>query len=325
MKKINIYLLLIILLNSIVLLVVINIKNKHQIYLRNLMFSEIIADSTISNERELDTIIDQKLKTENKENLLSYLDQTAVKELSLLKNQYKGTDADRFLAISILQYLGENPTGKICGGPSLGKVVFDVEKGMGCCSDYSKAWMFYALYFSLEVREVNSLNHTTVEFYDKNLKKWVWLDPFNRAQFSMNNVLLNQYEARKATLFDKVTIINLNKEKLDVDLENYEGYNTSQLSLLLWRKGNNFIEVEDWDTKLRNLKIPKPIRQFIFLTTGVSPGWIMLANDALASYMRILKLAIYLLITTYFLVNLFLISKIYFIIQQSRQTFQIKA
>jgi hypothetical protein len=325
MKKINIYLLLIILLNSIVLLVVINIKNKHQIYLRNLMFSEIIADSTISNERELDIIIDKKLKTENKENLLSYLDQTAVKELSLLKNQYKGTDADRFLAISILKYLGENPTGKICGVPSLGKVVFDVEKGIGCCSDYTKAWMFYALYFGIQVREVNSLNHTTVEFYDSNLKKWIWLDPFNRAQFSMNNVLLNQYEARKATLFDKVTIINLNKEKLDVVLENYEGYNTSQLSLLLWRKGNNFIEVENWDAKLRDIKIPKPLRQLFVLTTGVSPGWIMLANDALASYLRILKLAIYLLMTTYFLINLFLLSRIYFILKHSRQTFQIKA
>lgn len=325
MKKINIYIFIVIVLNSMCLFIAVNIKNKHQIYLRNLIFSEIIADSLILNEKQLNTYLDKKVKTENKENLLPYLDQTAVKELNFLKNQYKGNDSDSFLAISILQYLGENPTGKICGVASLGNVVFDVEKGIGCCSDYSKAWMFYALYLGLKVREVNSLNHTTVEFYDSNLKKWVWLDPFNRAQFSMNNEMINQYEARKATLFDKVTIINLNKHKQDTDLENYDGYNTSQLSLLLWRNGTNFNEIEKWDTKLRELKIPKPIRQLIVLTTGVSSGWIMLANDALASYLRILKLAVYSIMIIYFLVNLFLIYKIYLLKKQPRKTIQIKA
>ena len=318
MKKIYIFISLFLIFNLFALIQILNLKNKHQIYLRNLMFSEIIADSTLTNERELDIIINKKIN-KNKENLLPYLDQTTVNELNFAKNQYKGSDSDRFLAISILKYLGENPSGLICGLPSLGKVVFDVKKGQGCCSDYSKAWMFYAIYLGLQVREVNSLNHTTVEFYDSNLKKWVWLDPYNRIQFSMNNELLNQYEARKATLFDKVTIINFNNDKSNQDLENYEGYNTSQLALLLWRKGTNFIEVEKWDAKLRKLKLSKPIRQLIVLTTGISSGWIILTNDALASYLRILKLAIYLLITTYVLINLFLISKIFFIIKQSKQ------
>jgi hypothetical protein len=288
------------------------------------MFSEIVSDSVLTKE-EIEIKLGNNFKIENRENFLKYLDKTAINELSVIKDQYKGNDTDSFLAISILKYLGENPTGKICGVPSLGKVVFDVEKGIGCCSDYTKAWIFYAVYLNLKVREVNSLNHTTVEFYDSKLKKWIWLDPFNRAQFSMNNELLSQYEARKATLFDKVDIINLNNDKPNKELENYEGYNTSQLSMLLWRKGINFIEVEEGDEKLRSLKIPKPIRQLFLLISGVSPGWLILTNDALASYLRILKLAIYVLMTSYFLANLFLISKIYFIFKHSRQSSLIKA
>jgi len=325
MRKTVIYFLIIILLNLITLLFIINIKNKHQIYLRNLMFSEIIADSTISNDNELNSLIAKGFKTENRENFINYLNQNTMNELSLLKNQYKGNDSDKFLAVSILKYLGDNPTGQICGVPSLGKVVFDVEKGIGCCSDYSKAWIFYAVFLGMKVREVNSLNHTTVEFYDGKLKKWVWLDPFNRAQFSLKNELLNQYEARKTTLFEKLIIINLNEKKLNIDLESYEGYNTSQLSTLLWKKGNNFIEVEEWDYRLRTFKLPKPIRQLILMTTGVSPGWLMLTNDSLASYLRILKASIYLLIAIYSLVNLYLISKIVIYMKYPKQTLPIKA
>ena len=325
MRKTVIYFLIIILLNLITLLFIINIKNKHQIYLRNLMFSEIIADSTISNDNELNSLIAKGFKTENRENFINYLNQNTMNELSLLKNQYKGNDSDKFLAVSILKYLGDNPTGQICGVPSLGKVVFDVEKGIGCCSDYSKAWIFYAVFLGMKVREVNSLNHTTVEFYDGKLKKWVWIDPFNRAQFSLKNELLNQYEARKTTLFEKLIIINLNEKKLNIDLESYEGYNTSQLSTLLWKKGNNFIEVEEWDYRLRTFKLPKPIRQLILMTTGVSPGWLMLTNDSLASYLRILKTSIYLLIAIYSLVNLYLISKIVIYMKYPKQTLPIKA
>ncbi|WP_108647134.1 hypothetical protein [Polynucleobacter rarus] len=325
MKKINIYFLIIILLNSITLLLIVNLKNKHQIYLRNLMFSEIIADSTISNENDLNSLITKNFKTENKENFIKYMNPKAMDDLSLIKNQYKGNDSDKFLAVSILKYLGDNPSGQICGVPSLGKVVFDVEKGIGCCSDYSKAWIFYAVFFELKVREVNSLNHTTVEFYDGKLKKWVWLDPFNRAQFSLNNELLNQYEARKTTLFEQLNIINLNEKRLNIDLENYEGYNTSQLSTLLWKKGINFIEVEEWDSRLRNFMLPKPIRQLILIITGVSPGWLMLTNDSLASYLRILKAAIYLLIAIYSLVNLYLISIIVIYMKYPRQALPIKA
>lgn len=316
---------LFLILNLLILILFTTLQNKHQIYLRNLMFSQIVTDLDISNQERLNLIIQENFKTDKKESFFSYLDQEAISQLITLKNLYKGDSLDNFIAINILNYLGKNPSGKICGVPSLGKVVFDVEKGIGCCSDYSKAWIFYSIYLGLEVREVNSLNHTTVEYYDKKSKKWIWIDPYNRSQITNNNLLINQFEARQMTLFEKAEILKIGDGGNQVDLENYSGYSPSQLSVLMWRKGTNFIEVEEWDKVLRIFKLPKSARQLILLITDVSPGWLMLTNDAIGSYLRILKASIYLLMATYFLVNLYLIYKIFLYFQFSRNVLLIKA
>jgi len=326
-NKKYIYVTLFLTLNFCFLILIMKIQNKHQIYLRNLMFSEIVTDSEIINQNNLNKAINNKFKNQNKELLLKYLDKEALGQLSIQNNQFQSNNPDNLdnlIATAILNYLGKNPSGMICGLPSLGNVVFDVKKGIGCCSDYSKAWIFYAVYLGLDVREVNSLNHTTVEYYDKQLKKWIWIDPYNRSQITNNNQLINQYEARQMTLFEKAQIKKLSEGGNYLDLENYSGYSTSQLSILMWRKGVNFIEVEEWDDKLRNIKLHKPLRQLILLITGVAPGWLMLTNDALGSYLRILKSSIYLLITTYLLFNIYLILNIIIYFKNSKNTLKVQ-
>jgi hypothetical protein len=40
---------------------------------------------------------------------------------------------------------------------------------------------------------VNNLGHTTVEYWDAALRKWVWLDPFMRMEMTdANGLPLNQ-------------------------------------------------------------------------------------------------------------------------------------
>ena len=71
---------------------------------------------------------------------LPYLNPRFQQELMRLQKdqQLQG----RALALAIVARLGDPKESQICGVESLGKVVFDTDTGQGCCSDFSKAWLF---------------------------------------------------------------------------------------------------------------------------------------------------------------------------------------
>ena len=110
---------------------------------------------------------------------------------------------------------------------------------------------------------MNNLGHTTVEYWDAALRKWVWLDPFMRMEMTdANGLPLNQFEIRRMSLVE---------------------------TAISWRRGVNFLEVEAWDTRLRALGLPKSLRQLALLTTGIQPRWLVLTTNALAFYMTLLQ------------------------------------
>jgi hypothetical protein len=281
------------LLNALVLLLLLGLGNDGKIYMRNILFSKIYAEKDLPAETAIDAKIQSHFKRDqNPSDYIRYINQDKLKDLIKIKDDPKADDWD--LAIAIIRSLGNMSDGKICGLESLNKIVYDTERGMGCCSDYSKAWMFYAIYLGMNVREVNSLNHTTVEYFDRKTGQWHWIDPYNRIEIiGAQGQALSLQAIRAATLFDQLRYNRVAKGNADFDVENYEGYAPSQLSVLMWRLGTNFLDIDRWDSRLRKLGLPKSIRQTILLVTGVQPHWMILTTNALAAKFRALQLFLY--------------------------------
>jgi hypothetical protein len=141
---------------------------------------------------------------------------------------------------------------------------------------------FYANYLGLNSREVNTLNHTTVEYLNRATTQWV----------DDEGTPLSQYKVRKSTLFEALKTQRLITSSSDFDAANYEGYAPSQYAALMWRMGTNFLEVDRWDSRLRSLGLPKSLRQLVLLTAGVQPRFIILTVNSLAAYLRALQLFI---------------------------------
>ena len=282
-----------IVINTITIIILLQLDNYGKIYLRNVLFSSIFAEKDLPTESRINNQIQSHFKRDTKpEDYAKYINLTKLDDLSRIKND--PLTGDRELAVAIIQSLGNMSDGRVCGLESLNKIVYDTERGMGCCSDYSKAWMFYAIYLGINVREVNSINHTTVEYLDRKTGQWHWIDPYNRIEIvGAHGQALSLYDIRAANLFDQLHYKRVSKGNENFDVVNYEGYAPSQLSVLTWRLGTNFVEIDRWDSRLRALGLPKSVRQLILLSTGVHPHWMILTTNALGAKLRALQLFLY--------------------------------
>lgn len=267
--------------------------NEPKVYLRNVLFSQFVAEGTAAGQMDVNLGLAEGFKRDADPGAYRrYLNPAFERELSALKAE--GKLAGRDLAIAIASRLGDPRNSRICGVESLGKVVIDTDAGQGCCSDYSKAWLFYANYLGLQAREVNNLAHTTVEYWDGALRKWVWMDPFNKVEIlDEAGKPLDQYEIRAMSLFESAQFRRLRGSHLDFAPAVYEGYQPAQFAAISWRRGVNFLEVEAWDARLRRLGLPKSLRQLFMLSTGIQPGWLVLTTNALAFYLQLLQAGIY--------------------------------
>lgn len=278
--------------NLALVLCLFNFSANNRIYARNLLFSKIYADSEITKESELDEHIFQGFKQDEvPDNYLPFLNIEKAKRLKSMASRAGFADVE--LAEEIGRSLGDLTDSKVCGIESLGRVVFDVERGLGCCSDISKAWIFYAVYAGLKVREVSLFNHTTVEFFDRQLGQWIWLDPMNRVKFNSSaGAPLSQYKIRQGNFFEPRIVKKIGPEGKIFHTHTYIGYQPTQYSAVMWSKSINFLELEKWHARLSMLGMSKSARQFILLSTGIHPGWLMLATDPIASYLKALKFGI---------------------------------
>lgn len=283
------WLLALLVLDLVVVAALCRLSNGQQIYLRNLVFSSIYSDREIGNEAG----IEQRLAAgfRNGGSPTEYAEYLEVNKLRQLKIVARNSGDDtRALAVALTRMLEHTGDGTICGVESLSNVVHDTALGKGCCSDFSKAWIFYARALDMQVREVHNMTHTMVEYFDRTSRRWQMVDPYNHIQIvDLDNQPLSHFRIRTQNLFVAYRAIALLPGGPDFDVAGYLGYAQTQYASLMWTMGVNYLEIEAWDRQLRKLHLPKQIRQLFLLTIGIHPGWTMLTTNTLAMYLRLLQ------------------------------------
>jgi len=255
-----------------------------RVYLRDLFFSDIQSDTSIGIESEINKKLDVGFKRDASPQFYKdFLLSATVKPLLTHKGD------DHSLALKIVDILG-TPDGSICGLETLGETVFDTRRGLGCCSDYSKSFLFYANFLGLQAREVSLFNHTTVEYFNRTTGHWQWLDPFNRVEIvNAAGQFLSLWQVRQTPVFELLIYRKLLTAAANFDVAKYAGYMQSQMGSILWRRGTNFLEVEAWDSKMQSWGLTKSQRQLLMLIAGVQPHWLMVTTHANFFYYRTLR------------------------------------
>jgi hypothetical protein len=267
-----------------------------QVYLRNLMFSEIIADH---QRVDLNQIIEQGFKRDTDIN--HYKNYVSLESIKKLNNNTYSSDAE--LAWAIVSLIGRSD-GSVCGLETLDETVSETSRGKGCCSDYSKAWLFYANLMGLPAREVSLFNHTTVEYLDRATGRWHWLDPFHHYEIiNHQGQVFSLLEVRNARYGEDLRMRTSLLSEISFDANGYAGYSRAQMGAIFWRRGTNFLEIETWDKQFRAWGLPKNVRQFAALLTGVQPGWLMLTTDADYFYYNLLRALIWFLMYFWLVLN----------------------
>lgn len=163
-----------------------------------------------------------------------------------------------------------------------------LKQGIGCCADHSAALMVAAADRSIFVREVHHKLHTFNEYYDPDLKKWVWVDP-------MFAVMARDKNGKYLSLFEFANAMGQG-EKVNFDFfgtsrhvfsalppETHTFYkdarNFEWLSITL---GNNVLEYDEFRSKINWL--PKAPQQFAAFFAGVKPGYLVYHKDSVAAY-----------------------------------------
>jgi hypothetical protein len=249
------------------------------------MFSEILPEGQLANVAALNTQAMADFKTDA--STQAYANYLHPESRALLKKISITNDHE--LALAITERLG-HPDGSVCGLETLGTTVFDTHSGKGCCSDYSKSWLFYANYFGMTAREVSLFNHTTVEYLNRSTDRWSWLDPFNKIEIlDANGQPLSLFEIRNASRFQTLKFRKTSSVSTTFDATSYAGYAPAQMGTILWRKGTNFLEVEAWDRVMQSWGFSKSMRQMVTLVAGVQPHWLMITTHADNYYYRSLR------------------------------------
>ena len=273
-----------------------NLGTSQQVYVRNLMFSEIISET---QRVDLNQVIEKGFKRDTDVGrYVEYLHPDGLKKLT--EKSYR---SDRDMAWAIVDVIGR-ADGSVCGLETLGSTVFETRQGKGCCSDYSKAWMFYANLLGLPAREVSLFNHTTVEYLERATGRWHWLDPFNHTEIvNALGQVLSLLEVRNARYGDGLRIEKNLGSPSAFDANGYVGYSRAQMGVVFFCFCANFLEVEAWDRRMHAWSLPKNIRQLVTLVAGVQPRWLMLTTHADYFYYKLLRSLIWMLLYFWLTLN----------------------
>jgi hypothetical protein len=285
----------ILLLNLIVLTLVISLRNDFKVYIRNILFSSIHSDQE-SNwlEHVNSTLQSDCAKGLVKLDYSKILNSELVEDINTKKCYQHFTDRD--IALTIVKNLG-NPRSvrrNICGQYSFEELIKETRIGNGCCSDFSKVFILYAEYFCLQSREVSNLGHTAVEYWDSSTKKWLWLDPYNRVEIrDSKGSPIGVLEFREKMALEKYSFEPIFDDSRLSAPSNDLSYQPSQFSVLIWPRGNDYLTPQGRGSGILAKIIPKEIRQFVRLLSGVHPGYLIVANDAISFYLICFKVLIW--------------------------------
>jgi len=191
----------------------------------------------------------------------------------------------------------------------------NTETGKGCCSDHSQVLIAYSLLANINTREVHNIAHTFNEYYDRQLKKWVWIDPQYclMAKDSNNNYLslLEIQNSFKNNITPKWkffgTEIHTANSVAPELINNY--FSKPAFEVIRMTLGNNVFTVDSVNQKLN--KIPRNIRQLYLLTMKKQPQWVYHSSEnKINYYFKLIKYTFFTFISSWFILNIFLIYRL---------------
>ncbi len=189
-----------------------------------------------------------------------------------------------------------------------------VSQKHGCCSDYSQVFIALANLNGIFAREVHHESHTFNEYWDKDLNKWVWVDPnFLLMAKDEKGKYLSLFEIRDYFFSGKIPnwefIGNENEIFFKNSASEHNYYKPNQFQTLIYTNGNNVFQESEWNLKLNIL--PKEIRQFVLYIFKKIPRTILVGeNSQKLNYFKRLNLFSYTFLILWMLLNFFLIRKL---------------
>lgn len=218
---------------------------------------------------------------------------------SLTRLEASGDDTARAegLARLLAQHPAVGRTG--CGfTDDLSEKATELAKGTrGCCSDFTQMFVALSTAVGMPAREVTSNSHGFNEFYDRQLKKWVFID----AQFGFivrghDNVPLSALAFRDAVLnhvphqlefFQEASLAASNRSTIEQDAhlapsgQDIRYYSPEGLAMLAFPWGNNVFEATEQNLRLQAL--PKPAARLVSHLSGVRPRYVAIVDGPAAS------------------------------------------
>ena len=183
---------------------------------------------------------------------------------------------------------------------------------MGCCSDYAKVSIFLLNLLGIDAREVNNYRHTTIEYFNKQKNKWIWIDPsFRIFAYKGKNInnKLNQFEVFTNKLNDSTFYQFANKQLLNfIPLEQIHYYRPQQYSSISYSLMNINNDLRD---KLIDFGIHKSIVDLFYLVTGINKGKLtVIPNGNSYIFYVFAQISAYITILLIITLNIFISLKI---------------
>lgn len=182
--------------------------------------------------------------------------------------------------------------------------------GLGCCSDYARASIFLLNILNIRAREVNNYRHTSIEYYNEDKKKWIWIDPSYRIYaYSGNdtNKKLDLFEIFSSKIGESIFFQFANKNLLNfkplIEIYHHQPQQYGSISYSLSVDNNGLRD------KIIDFGIHKSLVDLVYLLTGINKGKLTImptGNNFIFS--KIAQIFSYIFIILIILINL-LITK----------------
>lgn len=194
--------------------------------------------------------------------------------LSKKGNLYQATSTD-CKVYGILTEFMPGKGGTLCGnkGDIRSRISY-VENNIGCCSDFSETFLVLAGYSNIKAREVHDGGHTTAEYFDPQSNKWKWIDTQYKQQIIKKGVILSANEIIESQFID-------NLELFDPIDKNYisKYLSISNKNMIGYTLGNNILEVDKFEEKMKFIIPQKPLHQLLSHIVGKRPSYLWVRRE----------------------------------------------
>ena len=316
LKKVIFFLFLFSLISLIQLYLIIKIVDKgDQVSIRDLIFTTFVSDLNTNKIKNILSEIEYSKFDENqKQYYLKQIDKRLQNIILSLQNEL---NIDKKVELLLNQFSPSfNLENVECNSTT--NLVYNVNtiftKGLGCCSDYAKVSIFLLNLLGIDAREVNNYRHTTIEYFNKQKRKWIWMDPSYRIfAYKGKNIdnKLDQFEVFTNKLNDSTFYQFASKQLLNfIPLKQIHYYRPQQYSSISYSLMNTNNNIRD---KLIDFGIHKSLVDLFYLVTGINKGKLtVIPNGNSYIFYVFAQICAYITILLIITLNIFISLKINF-------------